>query len=86
MTSRSWKRCWRPNCSVQSKACPSVKNANAIRALSMDGMQKTKSGQPGAPRGRAVCVLPFFLSPALADGLMHLSSFCFLKFMQDTAY
>ena len=27
--------------------------ANALRALSMDGVQKAKSGHPGAPMGMA---------------------------------
>ena len=32
---------------------PRIELANAIRALSMDAVQKAKSGHPGAPMGMA---------------------------------
>jgi transketolase len=39
---------------IQEKQMPSRRElANAIRALSMDGVQKAKSGHPGAPMGMA---------------------------------
>ena len=37
--------------------------ANAIRALSMDAVQKAKSGHPGAPMG--ICLL--YTSPSPRD-------------------
>ena len=43
-----------PSSSDLESKCPHVKSfANAIRALSMDAVQKAKSGHPGAPMGMA---------------------------------
>lgn len=39
--------------------------ANALRALSMDGVQKAKSGHPGAPMGMAD------MAEALWRGFLH---------------
>ncbi len=40
--------------------------ANAVRALSMDAVQKANSGHPGAPMGMAPTA--YVLSPAAGEG------------------
>nr|VUD33845.1 transketolase [Raoultella sp. NCTC 9187] len=53
-TSKSWRRCSASCWKNRRRTMSSRKElANAIRALSMDAVQKAKSGHPGAPMGMA---------------------------------
>ncbi len=61
--------------------------ANAIRALSMDAVQKAKSGHPGAPMGMADIAQVLYcdsysITPRILAGQTETDSLCLMDMAQ----